>query len=79
MRSFTSLSDDAVVSPTLRELQLPGQTVVVIGDSSGIGIETANYARLLDIDFEQARCNIDQHLWSRITLKDSPPVWQNIS
>jgi NAD(P)-dependent dehydrogenase (short-subunit alcohol dehydrogenase family) len=35
----------ATVSPTLRELQLPGQTVVVIGGSSGIGLETARQAR----------------------------------
>ena len=115
------------VSPSLREPQLLGQTVVVIGGSSGIGLETARraraegadvvltgrnperlrhaaleldalssaafdatdfdrlkrffdelpapadhvmvtaggpyYARLTDIDFEQARRNIDQHLW----------------
>jgi NAD(P)-dependent dehydrogenase (short-subunit alcohol dehydrogenase family) len=115
------------VSPTLREPQLLGQTVVVIGGSSGIGLETAKraraegadvvltgrnperlqhaaleldalssaafdatdfdrlerffdelpkpvdhvmvtagglyYARLTDIDFEQARRNVDQHLW----------------
>jgi NADPH:quinone reductase-like Zn-dependent oxidoreductase len=29
------------ISPTLREPQLLGQTVVVIGGSSGIGLETA--------------------------------------
>jgi NAD(P)-dependent dehydrogenase (short-subunit alcohol dehydrogenase family) len=115
------------ISPTLRELQLLGQTVVVIGGSSGIGLETARraraegadvvitgrnperlqqaalelnalssaafdatdfdrlkrffdelptpvdhmtvtaggpyYARLTDIDFEQARRTVDQHLW----------------
>ena len=115
------------ISPTLREPQLLGQTVVVIGGSSGIGLETARraraegaeviltgrnperlqhaaleldarssaafdatdfdrlnqffdelptpvdhvmvtaggpyYARLADIDFEQARRNLDQHLW----------------
>jgi NAD(P)-dependent dehydrogenase (short-subunit alcohol dehydrogenase family) len=115
------------VSPTLREPQLLGQTVVLIGGSSGIGLETARraraegadviltgrnperlqhaalelnarssaafdatdfdrlkrffddlptpidhvmvtaggpyYARLADIDFEQARRNVDQHLW----------------
>lgn len=114
-------------SPTLREPQLLGQTVVLIGGSSGIGLETARraraeganvvltgrnperlrqaaldldaqssaafdatdfdrlnrffdelptpvdhvmvtaggpyYARLTDIDFEQARRNVDQHLW----------------
>src|SRR6185369_12721806 len=114
------------VSPTLREPQLLGQTVVVIGGSSGIGLETARraraegadviltgrnperlqqaaleldalssaafdatdfarlerffdelpmpidhvmvtaggpyYARLADIDFEQARRNVEQHL-----------------
>ena len=33
------------VSPTLREPQLLGQTVVVIGGSSGIGLETARRAR----------------------------------
>jgi NAD(P)-dependent dehydrogenase (short-subunit alcohol dehydrogenase family) len=32
-------------SPTLREPQLLGQTVVVIGGSSGIGFETARRAR----------------------------------
>ena len=32
-------------SPTLREPQLLGQTVVVIGGSSGIGLETARRAR----------------------------------
>jgi NAD(P)-dependent dehydrogenase (short-subunit alcohol dehydrogenase family) len=115
------------ISPTLREPQLPGQTVVVIGGSAGIGLETARraraegadvvlagrnperlrhaaleldalssaafdatdfdrlerffgelptpvdhvmvtaggpyYARLTDVDFEQARRNVDQHLW----------------
>jgi NAD(P)-dependent dehydrogenase (short-subunit alcohol dehydrogenase family) len=115
------------VSPTLREPQLLGQTVVVIGGSSGIGLETEKraraegadvvltgrnperlqhaaleldapssaafdatdfdrferffdelpipvdhvmvraggpyYARLTDIDFEQARRNVAQHLW----------------
>ena len=114
------------VSPPLREPQLLGQTVVVIGGSSGIGLETARraraegadvvltgrnperlqqaaqeldalssaafdatdfnrlkrffdelptpvdhvmvtaggpyYARLTDIDFEQARRNVEQHL-----------------
>jgi NAD(P)-dependent dehydrogenase (short-subunit alcohol dehydrogenase family) len=33
------------VSPTLREPQLLGQTVVAIGGSSGIGLETARRAR----------------------------------
>ena len=33
------------VSPSLREPQLLGQTVVVIGGSSGIGLETARRAR----------------------------------
>jgi NAD(P)-dependent dehydrogenase (short-subunit alcohol dehydrogenase family) len=33
------------VSPTLREPQLLGQTVVVIGGSSGIGLEAARRAR----------------------------------
>jgi NAD(P)-dependent dehydrogenase (short-subunit alcohol dehydrogenase family) len=115
------------LSPTLPEPQLLGQTVVVIGGSSGIGLETAKraraeganvvitgrnperlqhaaleldarssaafdatdfdrlerffdelptpvdhvmitaggpyYARLTDIDFEQARRTVDQHLW----------------
>ena len=115
------------VSPSLHEPQLLGQTVVVIGGSSGIGLETARraraeganvvitgrnperlqhaaleldarssaafdatdfdrlerffdelptpvdhvmitaggpyYARLTDIDFEQARRTVDQHLW----------------
>ena len=33
------------VSPARREPGLPGQTVVVIGGSSGIGLETARRAR----------------------------------
>src|SRR5213596_641682 len=33
------------VSPTLREPQLLGQTVVVIGGSAGTGLETARRAR----------------------------------
>ncbi len=33
------------VSPLLREPQLLGQTVVVIGGSSGIGLETTRGAR----------------------------------
>jgi NAD(P)-dependent dehydrogenase (short-subunit alcohol dehydrogenase family) len=33
------------VSATQREPELPGQTVVVIGGSSGIGLETARRAR----------------------------------
>jgi len=33
------------VPPTLREPQLLGQTVVVIGGSAGIGLETARHAR----------------------------------
>jgi NAD(P)-dependent dehydrogenase (short-subunit alcohol dehydrogenase family) len=121
------MTDTTTVSPNLREPQLFGQTVVVIGGSSGIGLETARraraegadvvitgrnperlqraavelgamssaafdatdfdhlkrffdelptpldhimvtaggpyYARLTDIDFEQARRNLDQHLW----------------
>src|SRR5262245_10852385 len=36
------------VSPNLREPQLLGQTVVVIGGSSGIGLETARRARAED-------------------------------
>ena len=35
----------STVSPTLREPQLLGQTVVVIGGSAGIGLETARRAR----------------------------------
>ena len=121
------MTSNATVPPTLREAQLRGQTVVVIGGSSGIGLETARrvrgegagvvltgrnperlqhvalevgarssaafdatdfdrlkrffdelpapadhvmvtaggpyYARLTDIDFEQARRTVDQHLW----------------
>ena len=34
-----------VVSGTAREPELPGQTVVVIGGSAGIGLETARQAR----------------------------------
>jgi NAD(P)-dependent dehydrogenase (short-subunit alcohol dehydrogenase family) len=33
------------VSPTQREPELSGQTAVVIGGSSGIGLETARRAR----------------------------------
>jgi NAD(P)-dependent dehydrogenase (short-subunit alcohol dehydrogenase family) len=39
------MTDANTVSPTLREPQLLGQTVVVIGGSSGIGLETARRAR----------------------------------
>jgi NAD(P)-dependent dehydrogenase (short-subunit alcohol dehydrogenase family) len=122
-----TMTTATTVSPTLREPQLLGQTVVVIGGSAGIGLETARraraegadvvltgrnperlrhaalaldarssaafdatdfdrlkrffdelptpvdhvmvtaggpyYARLTEIDFEQARRTIDQHLW----------------
>ena len=37
-----SITTATTVSPTLREPQLLGQTVVVIGGSSGIGLETAD-------------------------------------
>ena len=121
------MSTATSVAPIRREPELLGQTVVVIGGSSGIGLETARraraegadvvltgrnperlqhaareldalssaafdatdfdrlerffdelptpvdhvmvtaggpyYARLSDIDFEQARRNLDQHLW----------------
>src|SRR5262250_4014486 len=39
------MTNATTVSPTLREPQLLGQTVVVIGGSSGIGLETARRAR----------------------------------
>jgi NAD(P)-dependent dehydrogenase (short-subunit alcohol dehydrogenase family) len=39
------MSTATTVSPTLREPQLLGQTVIVIGGSSGIGLETARRAR----------------------------------
>jgi NAD(P)-dependent dehydrogenase (short-subunit alcohol dehydrogenase family) len=86
--------------PIHREPELLGQTVVVVGGSAGIGLETArrartegarliltgrnpeplqgaaseldalntsvfdatHYGRLLDMDFEQARCSLDEHL-----------------
>jgi NAD(P)-dependent dehydrogenase (short-subunit alcohol dehydrogenase family) len=121
------MSTATTASPIRREPELLGQTVVVIGGSSGIGLETARraraegagvvltgrnperlqraalelgalssaafdatefdrlerffdelpapvdhvmvtagapyYARLTDIDFEQARRNVDQHFW----------------
>jgi len=121
------MSTATTASPIQREPELRGQTVVVIGGSSGIGLETARraraeganvvitgrnperlqhaaleldarssaafdatdfdrlerffdelptpvdhvmitagrpyYARLTDIDFEQARRTVDQHLW----------------
>ena len=121
------MANTTTISPTLPKPQLLGQTVVVIGGSSGIGLETARraraegaevvltgrnperlqravveldarssaafdatdldrlerffdelptpvdhvmitaggpyYARLTDIDFEQARRTVDQHLW----------------
>src|SRR5215472_3134349 len=121
------MANTTTISPTLPKPQLLGQTVVVIGGSSGIGLETARraraegagvvitgrnperlehaaleldalssaafdatdfdrlerffdqlpapvdhvmvtaggpyYARLTEIDFEQARRNVDQHLW----------------
>src|ERR1700740_2861598 len=34
-----------IPSPIRRELQLAGQTVIVIGGSAGIGFETARHAR----------------------------------
>jgi NAD(P)-dependent dehydrogenase (short-subunit alcohol dehydrogenase family) len=40
-----TMTNATTVSPTLREAQLLGQTVVVIGGSSGIGLETARRAR----------------------------------
>lgn len=39
------MSTASTVSPTRRELELAGQTVVVIGGSAGIGLETARLAR----------------------------------
>jgi NAD(P)-dependent dehydrogenase (short-subunit alcohol dehydrogenase family) len=39
------MTEAITVSPTRREPQLLGQTVVVIGGSSGIGFETARRAR----------------------------------
>ena len=39
------MSSATVVSSALREPELLGQTVVVIGGSSGIGLETARRAR----------------------------------
>ena len=39
------MTTDTAVSPTQREPELPGQIVVVIGGSSGIGLETARRAR----------------------------------
>jgi NAD(P)-dependent dehydrogenase (short-subunit alcohol dehydrogenase family) len=40
-----TMSTATTVSPALREPELRGQTVVVIGGSSGIGLETARRAR----------------------------------
>ena len=39
------MSTTAIVAPTERQQELLGQTVVVIGGSSGIGLETARRAR----------------------------------
>src|ERR1700734_3083057 len=39
------MSTATIPSPTRREPELPGQTVVVIGGSRGIGLETARRAR----------------------------------
>lgn len=39
------MSTEAAASPASREPDLPGQTVVVIGGSAGIGLETARHAR----------------------------------
>src|ERR1700734_1750031 len=39
------MSTATIPSPTRREPELPGQTVVVIGGSAGIGLETARRAR----------------------------------
>ncbi len=43
------MSDAIVPSPIHREPQLRGQTVVVIGGSSGIGFETARRATIPEL------------------------------
>ena len=48
------------VSPTLREPQLLGQTVVVIGGSAGIGLETARRARAEGASVVLTGCNPDR-------------------
>src|SRR5215467_3385330 len=40
-----TMTTATTLSPSLREPQLLGQTVVVIGGSAGIGLETARRAR----------------------------------
>jgi NAD(P)-dependent dehydrogenase (short-subunit alcohol dehydrogenase family) len=51
-------------SPAQREPELLGQTVVVIGGSAGIGLETARRARAegSDVVLTRARREIDEHL-----------------
>jgi NAD(P)-dependent dehydrogenase (short-subunit alcohol dehydrogenase family) len=44
------MTTDTAAIPTTREQQLQGQTVVVIGGSAGIGLETAKLARLEGAD-----------------------------
>src|SRR5437667_334067 len=46
------------VSPTLREPQLLGQTVVVIGGSAGTGLETARLARAVP-DLAETRAAVE--------------------
>ena len=46
--------------PTLREPQLLGQTVVVIGGSSGIGLETAGRARVEGADIILTGRNVER-------------------
>ena len=69
---------------------LVGQTVVVIGGSAGIGLETARaaraegavmvtagrpyYAPLAEIDFEQARRSFDDHLFLALRVAQHAPA-----
>jgi hypothetical protein len=53
------MTTTTTVSPTLREPHLLGQTVVVIGGSPGIGLETARRARAEEV------------AWSYVPLEES--------
>ena len=54
------MSSAAIVSPTTHEQDLLGRTVVVIGGSSGIGLETARLARARGADLVLTARNPDR-------------------
>jgi hypothetical protein len=66
-----------------REPQLVGQTVVVLGGSAGIGLETARaaraggrrgpyYAPLQEMDFDEARADVSGTCCCRFRSRSTP-------